>query len=183
MDQILRFEEFAPIFSRELGRGLDQAAFLGGITDGTLDFNDKAFRQALYEYLTGWFPELDIGWDYFEQLRYERVDIPHTLLQLSQANYLDGLAVPPEVPSNFFFGRNDEILSLTTEEGRGAYRERILSLIPHAQIHECEIDHYGRGPDHDPVIEKLGDLFEERETRGISRDRDDKTATLGDIRR
>jgi len=51
-------------------------------------------------------------------------------------------------------------LSLTTPEGREGYRSHVLSLIPHARLHERDLDHFGRGPDHEPVIENLSDIFE-----------------------
>jgi hypothetical protein len=35
-----------------------------------------------------------------------------------------------------------------------------LSLIPHATLYEREFDHFGRGPEHDAVIKRLGDIFE-----------------------
>ncbi len=182
LDQILRFEDFAPIFSSHLDRELTTAALLQGIADDAFDWNGDAFRLALREYLKGLFPELRVEHDYFEELRYEHVDIPRTLLQLSRARYLDGLAVPPDVPCNFFFGRNDDVLSLHTREGRKAYQEHVLSLIPHAQLYEAEIDHFGRGPDHDPVIDKLGDLFEECEARAVPLDLADEIAPPEEIR-
>lgn len=167
LDQILRFEDFAPLFSRHLATEVSAAEVLEGIAGQAFDFGGDPFRNALREYLQGLFPELDVGRDHFEELAYERVDIPRTLLQLARARYLDGLAVPAHVPCNFFFGRNDDVLLLDAVQGREAYRRHVLSLIPHAQLHECEIDHFGRGPDHDPVIDKLSDLFEQCESRMV----------------
>lgn len=167
LDHILRFEDFAAVFSRRTGDRLDAGTLLAGIAAGMIDTGGDGFRDALREYLHGLFPELDVGRDYFEELAYARADVPRTVLQLSRARYLDGLAVPPDVPCNFFFGRNDDVLGLDTPEGRAAYRRHVLSLVPHAALHECEIDHFGRGPDHDPVIDRLADLFEESEARAV----------------
>lgn len=166
LNQILKFSDFVQVFSRYLGRPLDTQAFLQGIERNEFQWNGTAFRSALQEYLANLFPGLDIGHDHFEELKHERVDIPSTLLQLSRATYLDRVSIPTEVPCNFFYGRNDDVLSLVTETGRCEYRNHVLSMIPHAQLHECEIDHVGRGPDHDVVIEQLGDLFEESEANG-----------------
>jgi hypothetical protein len=167
LDQILRFEDFAPVLSRHVGTRLDRTTLLEGIAGQAFDPNGDAFRHALHEYLSGVFPELRVGRDYFEELDYDRADIPRTLLQLSRARYLDGVAFPPEIPCNFFAGRNDQLLGLHTEAGRKAYRAQVLSLIPHAELHEMEFDHYGRGPDHRAVIERLGDLFEKSERRMV----------------
>jgi len=164
-DQILRFETFVPVFSRYLGRRLDEKAMLDGIAEQALDLSGDAFRSALWEYLKGLFPELRVGRDYFEELQYDRADVPRTLLQLSRARYFDGLAFPSDIPCRLFFGRNDNVLGLHTEAGRQAYRDHVLSLIPHAEFREMEFDHYGRGPDHEPVLQRLGDLFEECERR------------------
>ncbi|MHB1033310.1 MAG: alpha/beta hydrolase family protein [Pirellulales bacterium] len=164
MDQILRFDDFAPIASRHLGQKLALAELVDGLAQQKFDWSGNALRYALFEYLTGLFPQLRVGHDYFEELRYERVSIPETLLQLSRARYLDGVTVPPEIPCHVFAGRNDDTLSLRTPEGREAYRKQVLSLIPHAVLHEHEFDHFGRGVEHDAVIEQLADIFEEYDT-------------------
>ena len=118
LDRILRFEDFAAVFSRRLGRELSAAAMLAGIAEDGFDWNGNVFRDALHAYLTRLFPELRVGRDYFEELQYSRVDIPRTLLQLSRARYLQKATVPPEVPCHFFYGRNDDVMSLHTPEGR-----------------------------------------------------------------
>jgi hypothetical protein len=159
LDQILRIEDFSRVFSRHLGRALSAAALLAEIARETFDPAGEAFRAALLEYLGGLFPELRVDWDHFEELHYGRVDIPRTLRQLSQARYLDGVQVPPEIPCNFYMGRHDDSLSLHTVEGREAYKRHILSLIPHATLYEGEFDHFGRGIEHDAVIDHLSDLF------------------------
>lgn len=161
LDQILRFDDFASVFSPHLGEEMSAAKLLVRMAAGALDHDGKAFRAALRDYLCGLFPELRIGWDYFEELKYDRVNIPRTLLQLAEARYLKGMTVPPEVPCNFYMGRLDDSLSLETVEGREAYKRHVLSLVPHATLHEGEFDHFGRGPDHDDVIDHLSDLFEQ----------------------
>lgn len=178
LDRILRFEDFVPILSRHLGKRLDKTTLLDGIARQAFDLDGDAFRNALQEYLKGLFPELRVGRDYFEELHHDRADIPQTLLQLAQARYFDELAFPPEIPCRFFLGRNDDLLGLHTEEGRRAYRDRVLSLIPHAEVREMEFDHYGRGPDHELVLERLGDLFEECEQRTVPLDWTCETGSL-----
>jgi hypothetical protein len=167
LDQIIRSDDFALILSRELGQEMSTATLLAGLAQGTIDCNGDAFRQALRAYLTGLFPELQVGRDCFEELPYQRVNIPQTLRQFSQARYLDGVAVPAEVPCSFFLGRNDDSLSLHTVEERESYKSHILSIVPHATLHEHEFDHFGRGADHDAVIEQLGDLFEQYDTSTV----------------
>jgi hypothetical protein len=167
LDQILRFDNFASVLGRHLGREMSKPEFLAALAGLEIDWNGDAFRNALREYLTGLFPELRIGRDFFEEIQYDRVKIPQTLLQLSQASYLDGFAVPPEIPCNVFFGRNDDTLATETVEGREAYRQRVLSLIPHAELHEREFDHFGRGVDHDDVIEHLSDIFERHDGTAV----------------
>lgn len=167
LDHILRFEDFAAVFSRRLGVELDTAGLLEGIAGERFDWSGDAFRGALEEYLSTLFPELDVGRDHFEELHYGRVNIPRTLQQLARARYLDGLAIPRDLRCTMFFGRNDDVLSLHTREGREAYCSHVRSLVPHAELHECEIDHFGRGPDHDPVIDRLADIFEECEAQAV----------------
>lgn len=160
LDQILRFDGFAPVLARRLGRPVTAAALLHAVAEGVLDSRGNAFREALREYLATLFPEQRVERDRFEELHYDRVNIPRTLLQLSGVRYLEGAVVPPDIPCNFFYGRHDELLSLRTAEGREAYCNHVRSLIPHAVLWERELDHFGRGPDHDPVIETLSDIFE-----------------------
>jgi hypothetical protein len=160
LDQILSIEDFVTVFSRHLGRNLSAQEFLEGTVRNAFDWNGNCFRQALYEYLKGLFPELRIGLDYFEELRYERADIHHTLLQLSESHFFEGIRVSPGIPCNIFMGLDDEVMGLKTADGRRAYVERVRSLVPHAVFHEHEIDHFGRGVDHDVVTARLADIFE-----------------------
>jgi len=183
LNQILRFDDFASIFARHLGQEMSMTEFLDVLARQGIDWNGDAFRDALREYLTGLFPELRVGRDYFEEVQYERVNIPQTLLQLSRASYLDGISVPPDIPCNVFFGRNDDTLSTQTIEGREAYRNRVLSLIPHARLHEREFDHFGRGLEHDAVIEHLSDIFEEHDRSAIPSPHLDEIARLRRIPR
>lgn len=181
LNQILRFEDFAPAFSRRLGRDLSAASLLDGVAGGEFDVDGPAFRQALQEYLRWLFPELNVGEDRFEELRYDRADIPRTLLQLSRARYLDAIHVPARIPCNVFMGRKDCLLSLDSPDGRAAYRQDVLALIPHAEIFDFEFDHYGRGPDHDRVIDKLADLFEECESRAVPLHAENTVTEVQDI--
>jgi hypothetical protein len=163
LDQMVRFEDFVPVYSRRLGKELTVAAFLGLVEGRAFDSGSVAFRAALHEYLAAMFPQLKVGQDYFEELQYGRVDIPNSLRQLTRANCLTALDVPREIPCNFFFGYSDSFFSLSTPEGRDAYSNHIRSLIPHAQVCGADIDHFGFGPEHDPLVEKVGDLFEQHD--------------------
>jgi hypothetical protein len=167
LDQILKFKNFARILSGHLGRELSVADFFAELAQEKIDCKGDVFRQALREYLGGLFPELQVGRDFFEELRYDRVKIPQTLRQLSAARYLDGVTIPPEMPCNFFLGRQDTDMELQTAEGRERYRTHVLSLIPHATLHEHEFDHFGRGVEHDPVIDHLSDIFERYDAAAV----------------
>ena len=160
LDQILRIDDFAPVLSRHFGRDLNVPTMLAGIADGTLDCSEVAFRRALCEYLSSLMPELRVGLDGFEELKYDRTDLRQTLLQFSRADYLDGVDVPPWVPCTACVGRHDHLLSAHTPAGREAYRKNVESVVHHATFHEFDMDHFGRGPGHDPVIECVGDAFE-----------------------
>jgi hypothetical protein len=134
---------------------------LAEIAQGAIDCRGPAFRRALREFMMGMFPELRVEEDCFEELQYERVDMAKTLLQFSQAAYLEGSAVPSWIPCHFYYGRNDELMGLDTPEGREAYERYVRSLIPHAELHPCEVDHFGRGPDRDWLIHSVGDTCEQ----------------------
>ncbi len=160
LDQILSIGEFTPIYSRHCGRKMSDREFAEGIAENRYDWNGDVFRSALREYLNGLFPELNVGLDYFEELPYTQVHIRQTLSQLLTARYLEGLQIPANIPFNVFAGRNDEIMSLQTAKGRLAYAQHVRTIIPHAELHEREFDHFGRGREHDLVIDQLGDIFE-----------------------
>ncbi len=161
LDHILRLGDFAPILSRHLGRELAPDAYLGEVAKGAIDCDGTTFRQALLEFLNAMFPELRVERDRFEELQYDRVDMAQTLRQFSHASYLDGATVPSWIPCHFYYGRNDELMSLDSTAGRRAYEGHVRSLIPHAELHECEVDHFGRGPDRDWLINSVGDTCEQ----------------------
>jgi hypothetical protein len=102
LDQILRAEDFVPIFSRHLGRDLPMAEFMEGVAKQSFDWDGDEFRGALCEYIGGLFNHLRVGKDFFEQLRYDRTNIPLTIMQLANAAYLKGMHVPPEIPHDVF---------------------------------------------------------------------------------
>jgi hypothetical protein len=179
LDQIIRFEDFAPVFSNHAGMELDSALQSPGITDD-YDWRGDGFRGGLREYLTGLFPGLRVGWDYFEELQYDRVDVRSTILQLLRARYLDSIAIPAKLPCKVVYGRNDKILLLQSPEGRGAYRTHALSLMPHAAFREWEVDHFGQGPEREALIEDLGDFAEQSEARAV--DLSDNTPGIREIR-
>lgn len=167
LNQILRIEDFAPIVSRYLGLELDASSLLAGIAEEVLDCDGHAFRQALREYLSGLMPDLRVGLDYFEELNYERVEMRQTLLQFSRGDYLDGVNVPPWIPCTVCIGLQDELLFARAPADRETYKNYVLSIVPHATVHEFEMDHYGRGPDHDSVIKCAGDAFERADTSPV----------------
>jgi len=160
LHQILRIEDFAPIASRYLERELDTSSLLEALGDDTLDCQGHPFREALCEYLSQLMPELRVGLDYFEELNYDRANMRQTLLQFARGGYLDGINVPPWIPCTACIGHQDGLLSALTAAGREAYKNHVLSILPHATIHEFDMDHYGRGPGHDPVIACACDAFE-----------------------
>ncbi len=167
LNQILRIEDFAPIVSRYLGRELDAPSLLAGIAEEVLDCDGHAFRQALREYLSELMPGIRVGLDYFEELNYERVKTRQTLLQFSRGDYLDGVNVPPWIPCTAYIGLQDELLFARAPADRETYKNYVLSLVPHATVHEFKMDHYGRGPDRDLVIEYVGDAFERADTSPV----------------
>ncbi len=160
LNHILTLADFAAVYSRHCGRRLAAEEFAIRIAENKIDWNGDAFRSALREYLSGLFPELEIGRDYFEDLPYRHVLIQQTLVQLLTARYLEGMQIPENMPCNIFAGKHDELMLLHTEEGRRAYERHLRTIIPHAEVHEREFDHFGRGAEHDQVIDHLCDVFE-----------------------
>lgn len=120
------------------------------------------------EYLAGLFPKLRVGQDHFEELHYDRVDMRNTITQLLHNSYLDSVCIPPELPCNVIYGRNDDVMSLHIPEGREDYRKNVLSMIPHAEVHEMEIDHFGYGPERAAMFERVGDFIEKLEARAVN---------------
>lgn len=170
LDQILRFEDFAPLFVERVGVDLDRALHPEQ-ADDEVDWASDAFRGALRRYLSDLFPELRVGRDFFEELSYERVNIRRTLAQLSDARYLDDVVVPPEVSCNVVYGRRDNIMAIETDAGRAGYRQQAQTLMPHAVFREWDVDHYGFGPDREALIQGLGDFMEECDAREPSSER------------
>jgi hypothetical protein len=113
--------------------------------------------------LGGLFPELRVDRNCFEELSYDRTDVTRSLQQFVQARYLDGVQVPARLPCHFFYGRNDELLAVHTPAGQEAYRNHIFSVIPHAKLAAYDIDHFGRGPDRDVVVERVGDVWDQHD--------------------
>lgn len=167
MDQILRAEDFVPIFARHLGRELPMDEFMAGVAAQSFDWDGDAFRGALHEYIQGLFRHLRVGRDFFEQLQYGRTNIPLTILQLSRAAYLEGIQVPPEIPYNVFIGTDDDALDADTPEGLAAYKQEVLGLVPHASIFEGEFDHFGRGTDHGDVIDHIAELYDRHDAHVV----------------
>ena len=167
MDQIIQFADFAPVFFRHVGIELERALH-SPEGNHEVDWDGARFRAAMYEFLAGLFPKLRVGHDNFEELQYGRVDMRNTILQLLNATYLDSVCIPPDLPCNVIYGRNDDVMSLHTPAGQKDYRERVSSLIPHAEIHEMDIDHFGYGPERAAMFERVGDFIETSESRAAN---------------
>lgn len=167
MDQIIRFSDFAPVFFAHVGTELDRALQLPE-GNAEVDWNGYKFREAMCEFLGGLFPKLRVGHDHFAELQYGRVDMRNTILQLLHATYLDSICIPPELPCNVIYGRNDDVMSLHTAEGQEDYRKHVSSLIPHAEIHEMDIDHFGYGPERAAMFERVGDFLEKSEVQAVN---------------
>ena len=167
LHQIMSIEDFTPIVARHLGRDLDTEALVEGIEQGTVDCDGLPLRKALREYLTSLMPELRIELDSFEELRYDRIDMRGMLLQFARANYLEGVKVPPSVPATAVFGTGDWLLKADTAEGRERYRNRVAEVIPHAVVHELDMDHYANGPDHERFVKCIGDSFERTDLHAV----------------
>jgi len=167
LNQILRVEDFAPIVSRHIGREIDAPSLLEEIAGGVLDCDGLGFKQALQEYLSKLMPDLRVELDYFEELKYERVNKRQALLQFCQSDYLDGVEVPPWMPCTAYIGHQDELLYAGGPADPESYKDYVLSVVPHASVLEFEMDHYGRGPDRDTVVQCVGDAFERFDTSPV----------------
>ncbi len=91
------------------------------------------------------------------------MDLEATLLQFLQARYFDNVRVPSSIPCHLFLGCSDSIMGLHTPEGRNRYEGHARKLIPHAVTHYYDIDHFGRGPGREPLIEVMADVCEQSE--------------------
>ncbi len=164
LDQIVRFEDYAPTFSKHVGVDLHDALQDPAI-GSKVDWHSENTRNALQEYLSGLFPELRVTNEFFEELQYNRVNMRNTLQQLIDAEYLEAIRIPSSIPCHVIYGTNDILLSLNTPQGREKYRQNALRVMPQAIFHERDVDHYGRGPGRHSTIETVGDVFEETEVK------------------
>jgi hypothetical protein len=57
-------------------------------------------------------------------------------------------------------GRKDFIMRFDQAEGREEYSRNVRSIVPHAELFDRDFDHFGRGVEHEMVIEHLSDIFE-----------------------
>ena len=163
MDQIMQIGDFVP-FLAHLGQKLDIAGLREGLAEHKFDWKGPACREALFEYLSQMFPELRVTWDSFEELSYDRADLEQTLLQFMRARYLHGITVLSSIPCHLFLGHRDEMMNFHTPQGREIYENNIRALIPHAGPHYYDIDHFGRGPGREPLIEVMAEVCEQSET-------------------
>lgn len=164
LHRIITLDDFFDRFTRRAGRErFGMTTVLADIIAGTIDTGSDVFRESLREYLKGLFPELRVSSDAFEDLGFNRVDLPESVVQFSRLQPLEGVSVPPDVPCLFYYGTSDRLMGLHTSEGRLQYESAIRVLVPHAGIFSSTIDHFGRGGDHDFVLEQLGDFHETNE--------------------
>ncbi|MBN1394906.1 MAG: hypothetical protein JW959_07775 [Pirellulales bacterium] len=168
MDQIMQIDDFVSYLSRNLGIELDRSSLLTGLIEHKFDWNGPACRGALTEYLTDVFPELKVTRESFEELSYERLDLESTLLQFLQSRYFDNVGVPRSIPCHLFVGLRDTFMKLDTREGRQRYERQVRKIIPHAVVHYYDIDHFGRGPGREPLIEVMADVCEQSETSSVN---------------
>ena len=167
MDQIMQIDGFMNYLSRHLGVELDREGLLQGLIEHRFDWTGPQCRGALFAYLSDMFPELKITMDAFEDLAYKRTDLESTLRQFLQSRYFDGVSVPASIPCHLFMGDRDNIMGLGSEDGRERYEENVRKLIPHAVVHYYDIDHFGRGPGREPLIDVMADVCEQSD--GLSR--------------
>ncbi len=163
MDHVLEIDDFLPYISCRTGMKLDKEGLLAALVERRLDWNGPACREALFEYLNEMFPELKVTREAFEELSYERTDLQSTLLQFMRARYFDGVGVPRSIPCHLFVGERDGIMGLHTPQGRRQYEKDVRKVIPHAVTHYYDIDHFGRGPGREPLIEVMADVCEQSE--------------------
>ena len=163
MDQIMQIEDFMPHLSRRFGVEFDRESLLQGLIERRFDWNGPECRGAFHDYLAEMFPELDITYESFEELAYKRTDLGSTLRQFLQSRYFDGVSVSTDIPCHIFVGDRDHIMGLHSDEGRRRYESRVREMIPHAVIHYYDIDHFGRGPGREPLIEVMADVCEQSE--------------------
>lgn len=163
MDQIMKIDGFVPYLARHVGEELSTEGLLNALARHRFDWRGPACREALFDYLSDMFPELNVTRHGFEELQYDRVDLERTLLQFLQARYFEGVQVPSRIPCHLFLGDRDDMLGLHTAEGREQYEIKVRKLIPHAVPHYYDIDHFGRGPGREPLIEVMADVCEESE--------------------
>ncbi|MDZ7615705.1 MAG: hypothetical protein U1E05_01800 [Patescibacteria group bacterium] len=161
LNQIMKLENFAPILSRHLNRAVSAEGLLAGLSRCEFDCDGAPFRHALHEFFNGLFPELNVQVDAFEELSYDRTKVAVSLRQFVETHYLDGVHVPSRVPCHFFYGRNDDLLALDTLAGQETYAKHVRSLVPHAKLSVHDMDHFGRGPDRDYVVDCVGDVWDQ----------------------
>ncbi len=166
--RILSYQGFAGFYEMHTDQPpLDAGEFFQSLEEGVIDHGSASFRQALCMYMRDLFPELRITHDSFEELQYSRVDHIATLRQFHTFDPLKGIRVPEEVPCLFYYGVNDDLMELTTPEGRARYTSQIKALVPQAEIRWGNFDHFGRGADRDRVLQRFCDFFEMNEHTGV----------------
>ena len=170
LDYVIRLHEFALrlAFHLRLNRPLSVDEFLFMVRTGYLDRRSGCFRRAMCDYLSSLFPGLGVTRENFGQLLYDRVDFAGTLLQFHDPLLLDRVHVPASIPCHFFYGCRDDLFALTCPHNRLRYRRRVLELIPHALLHEKNINHFGQGPDHDHVIDDIAGIMEDHDRAAAS---------------
>jgi hypothetical protein len=183
LNQILTVQDFAAVFSRYCRREIGPEELSQGIARNEYDWDGDVFRSALQEYLADIFGMLEVRRDSFAELHYRRVLIQPTLAQLLTARYLDGVHIPANIPCNVFMGRKDSFMRFDTAEGREEYSNHVKSMIPQAELYDRDFDHFGRGIEHEMVIEHVSDIFERYDSTPVPPPHFQKeAATLGSAR-
>ncbi len=166
LNHIIKLEDFLSYYARCNGTIFPSAAeFITNVEQGTIDVDGGHYRNALRDYLQGLFPELHVTRDAFEELEYRRVDMRELVKQFYRLKPSAGVEVPDDIPCLFFYGVNDGLLGLNRPEGRRTYESRLRAVVPRAEIRSVAVDHFGRGEDHDRIINQLCDYFEENDVR------------------
>lgn len=159
LDYILKVEALLPFILNEVvNKKVEHDRLAGMVKSGEVDVTTTGFVRSVSDYLKGIFPDLDIGEDHFAELKYGRTDIRGVISQFLTGFSIDA-KVPKSISCNFFYGARDSILGLTSREKKDKYVLDARRIAPHAQLHEVDIDHFGKGQGRQAVLESLCDIF------------------------
>ena len=154
--RVLGVEDFLAKFNM-LGAPVLQEAFFRQVESGEVNFKGKRLRTALKHYLKEKLPDLIVKESSFGKLDYQRVDMKSTFTEFHQGISLEEVILPQSIPAHFFYGIHDAILDVGNPEGLSTYTSNLLQIVPHGVIEPMDMDHFGRGRDHQRVIESVAD--------------------------